>query len=199
MTQTVERRAFLDAAELTALTGYTRPSAQEAWLKARGFNVARNGIGRVMLAREALERWRNGAVRPDHHEGAHEAQKPFDGEIPDVWLQKNIEGLLFSRDDILKKALDLDWDNLPRESGIYFLINDDVDYVGVSRDPHFRIVQHFRGGKRFSRVFFIGVPELLMEDVEALYIHALTPPWNTKYPPMGNLEKHLAVIVGAHK
>jgi hypothetical protein len=64
MTKTVERHAFLDAAELTALTGYTRPSAQEAWLKARGFNVARNGIGRVMLTWEAVIQWQTGGQGP---------------------------------------------------------------------------------------------------------------------------------------
>lgn len=53
--------AFLTPEELRDLTGYARPSAQEAWLRARGFNVAKNGIGRVMLTWDAVVQWQLGA------------------------------------------------------------------------------------------------------------------------------------------
>ena len=56
------RPAFLTPDELRDLTGYARPSAQETWLRARGFNVAKNGAGRVMLTWDAVIQWQLGGA-----------------------------------------------------------------------------------------------------------------------------------------
>ena len=58
------RPAFLTPDELRDLTGYTRPSAQEHWLRARGFNVAKNGVGRIMLTWDAVVQWQMGGNTP---------------------------------------------------------------------------------------------------------------------------------------
>lgn len=53
---------FLTQAELRELTGYALGSRQEKWLRAHGLNVARNGAGRVILARAAVIQWHLGGA-----------------------------------------------------------------------------------------------------------------------------------------
>ncbi|WP_031597205.1 DUF4224 domain-containing protein [Ferrovum myxofaciens] len=56
-----DKPAFLGSDDLKVLTGYSRPSSQEGWLKAHGFNVAKNGVGRVVLTWEAVIQWQLGS------------------------------------------------------------------------------------------------------------------------------------------
>ncbi len=77
---------------------------------------------------------------------------------------------------------------LPQCGSIYFLWqDDDLKYVGQTRELNMRIVAHMRTGqKRFTHISYITVPpafDWMTAYVEACYIHALRPDWNIKIPP----------------
>jgi hypothetical protein len=64
--------------------------------------------------------------------------------------------------------------------GVYFLVDgDDVVYVGQSVNPMSRIGEHLRtkNGK-FDRVYFIPVPQFMLDAVEGGFIKLLSPKLN---------------------
>ncbi len=69
--------------------------------------------------------------------------------------------------------------------GVYFLCDgDNVVYVGQSVEPLQRIGTHRRDrGKQFDRVYFIAVPEFMLDTVERQFIALLKPRHNGDQGP----------------
>lgn len=76
--------------------------------------------------------------------------------------------------------------------GVYFLVNnDDVVYVGQSTNPLSRIGEHVKSkfGK-FDRVYFLPVPQFLLDTVEGGFIKLLSPALNgNPGPQSGGFEE----------
>lgn len=64
--------------------------------------------------------------------------------------------------------------------GVYFLVeNDEVVYVGQSINPMGRIGQHLRSkAGKFDRVYFVPVPQFMLDAVEGGFIKLLSPRLN---------------------
>lgn len=110
----------------------------------------------------------------------------FGGKTPITWLRNYWPNMRYTPDQILASA-----DDYPAcandgqdHCGIYFLITDDViRYVGQAKQVFARLRQHFYN-KPFEKVFTFEAPSILLDTIEAAYIHKLKPEWNTKIPPL---------------
>ena len=76
-------------------------------------------------------------------------------------------------------------DLLGRNSGIYFLFNEDsLIYIGQAKNVHTRVEQHYaERSKEFTLFSWLLVPENDLNEVEASYIAAYAPPLNRSVPP----------------
>lgn len=75
---------------------------------------------------------------------------------------------------------------VPFTSGIYFLIRrDEVVYVGKSVDVFRRIGKHNEDGRDFDGVSLLFAPAEQLDELEALYLAALVPPWNQSLATRG--------------
>ena len=71
--------------------------------------------------------------------------------------------------------------SLPARSGIYFLIKGmKVVYVGQSRSVFSRVSDHLKT-KDFDGFSYIECHESILDILESLYIHVLSPPLNGKW------------------
>lgn len=76
--------------------------------------------------------------------------------------------------------------------GVYFLVeNDEVVYVGQSVNPMSRIGEHLRSkAGKFDRVYFIPVPQFMLDAVEGGFIKLLSPRLNgNPGPTAGEFEQ----------
>ena len=80
--------------------------------------------------------------------------------------------------------------NLVQPPGIYFLCHaDEVVYVGQSVNPLSRIESHRSDkNKKFDRIFFIPVPQFLLNSVEREFIAHLRPRLNGDSGPKHDQE-----------
>ncbi len=64
-------------------------------------------------------------------------------------------------------------------SAVYFLFQDEqIAYVGQTRDVAGVVSRHRKGRKRFNRVFFVHVPPEKLDEVEQACIVFFRPPLN---------------------
>lgn len=69
---------------------------------------------------------------------------------------------------------------------VYFLVQEqEIAYVGQSRNLPARLVQHRMEGKRWNRVLYLPVPADRLLEVERQWIRALQPPMNRAGRPSG--------------
>ena len=76
--------------------------------------------------------------------------------------------------------------------GVYFLVEkDEVVYVGQSINPMSRIGEHLRSKQgKFSRAYFIPVPQFMLDTVEGGFIKLLSPVLNgNPGPSAGGFEE----------
>ncbi len=99
------------------------------------------------------------------------------------WADVHIHDYLFCHDYIINNSIPAE-SELTREQGVYFLILDNlITYVGQSKDIYLRVEKHFYR-KQFNKVFTLEIEQdLLIDNIEAYYIHKFEPHYNTSYPP----------------
>jgi len=103
--------------------------------------------------------------------------------IPEEWFKRHGTSLIIDHKYILDTGKPYNFGDGPVESGIYFLINDNIDYVGISKNPYMRLIQHLKNGLVFKSYSFIGgMPDLFIDEYESFYIHKYKPVLNQKYP-----------------
>lgn len=171
---------FLTAPQLVELTDCQRAHEQRAWLDERGWAYEVSRLGRVKV----LHRYAEMRLGLPHDAPESIDLSEFDGEAPIDWLFKRWDKFRFDLPEIIVKSFPYSpADARIPQVGIYFLIaSGKIMYVGQSVQVPHRLVAHAKAF-RFTHVFAFVAPSLLLDPIEAEYIHRFLPEWNAKIPP----------------
>jgi hypothetical protein len=180
---------ILTESEIIELTDKTQHSAQARQLDFMGITYSKRGDGSLVVSARHLAKLLGDNDVDEPSENL--LIKPFGGDAPCDWFNKNAKHYIFSKEHIIKNSIAYDRDFNALTPSVYFLIKDsEIVYVGLSVNPNFRIRRHRLEGKIFNRVFVIEFPELILNMLEEFYIHSFCPPLNEYYPPISHC-KHL--------
>ncbi len=172
-------------AELEALTGKVRPSAQARELERRGVPFLRRSNGTLVV-------WRNWdkpkqAPEPEEDWTFRRADTPrhpvYEGKGVLGWWNDNKERLCLTLDQLLSMRVH-DLQSLPTTSGVYLIFYmDELQYVGQSRSIYQRVMYHWRYGQvAIESVVPLLCPELCMTWLELYYFDKFSPPLNYRRP-----------------
>lgn len=80
-------------------------------------------------------------------------------------------------------------------SGVYFLLlNDEIVYIGTSRNVHGRVAEHRANGRPFDKAFFVEASGDDREMLERALIKAITPSQNRMHNPVAGISRERHAI-----
>lgn len=163
----------LEGEVIELMTGYKQPEKQKEWFQSRGYICKQDPNGNVWTC----DIWMNKLFEGLHLQ--HDANGPM---TLNEWLAEYARLFIFAPSDLPDTPESVGEEE---RSGVYFLfLNDQIVYIGKSKQFETRLQQHRKDGRRFDSYRIIeGIPLEQLEHIEMFYINKYQPPGNLKAKP----------------